>query len=116
MYTPVRIQRSRKEKQQSPNLLPIVYCGRPTKWGNPFKVSGEPGHWFVLNSSNEPLYSFDEKNQAIDECINLYEDYIKNEISLKILNVLDLKNKNLSCWCKLECKCHTDVLLKLANK
>ncbi len=35
---PVRVQRSRQEKQSSPNGLEIKYCGRPTKWGNPFRV------------------------------------------------------------------------------
>ncbi len=39
---PVRIQRSRKEKQQ----VKAKYCGRPGKYGNPFKV-GEyvPKEW-----------------------------------------------------------------------
>ena len=36
---PVRVQRSRKTKQVSPNGLPIVYVGRPTKWGNPFRAT-----------------------------------------------------------------------------
>ena len=35
---PVRVQRSRQHKQVSPNGLPIIYVGRPTKFGNPFKV------------------------------------------------------------------------------
>ena len=50
--TPVRLQRSRKHKQISPNGLPIIYVGRPTKWGNPFKVTGEDGHWFVMSDGN----------------------------------------------------------------
>lgn len=38
---PIRVQRSRRHKQVSPNGYPVVYVGRPTKWGNPFKVGGK---------------------------------------------------------------------------
>ncbi len=113
---PVRIQRSRTSKQVSPNGLPIVYAGRPGKWGNPFKVVGEDGHWFVVNENDEPLMTFDKKEDAIDFCIENYEDYINREHNLGIVNLSDLKNKNISCWCRLDHKCHVDVLLKLANE
>jgi hypothetical protein len=113
---PVRIQRSRTSKQVSPNGLPIVYVGRPSKWGNPFKVVGEEGNWFIVNEENEPLVSFYDKKDAIDCCIENYKEYISHEHNLQIVNVFDLKGKNLSCWCKLDCKCHVDVLLKLANE
>jgi hypothetical protein len=112
---PVRIQRSRQHKQVSPNGLPIVYVGRPGKWGNPFSVSGQDGHWFVLNDNDEPLMTFEEKNDAIDFCIENYKDYILNEISLGTKNPFELKGKNLSCWCSIGCKCHADILLELAN-
>lgn len=39
--TPIRLQRSRQYKQVSPNGLPIVYVGRPGKYGNPFKIVGD---------------------------------------------------------------------------
>jgi len=112
---PVRIQRSRKHKQVSPNALPIQYVGRPTKWGNPFKVVGEKGHWFVVNENDEPLVTFNDKPDAIDFCVDNYKEYIKQEIKLGILNLDELKDKNLSCWCKIGERCHADVLLELAN-
>lgn len=41
---PVRVRRSRKAgfrlQDASPNGLPVVYVGRPTKWGNPFDGAG----------------------------------------------------------------------------
>ena len=114
--TPIRIQRSRKHKQESPNGLPIVYVGRPTKWGNPFKVTDQKGHWFVINDFDEPLMFFDEKNEAINFCIESYKDYMLNEIALQTKNIIELKGKNLSCWCKIGGLCHADILLELANK
>lgn len=89
---PVRIQRSRKHKQQSPNGLPIVYVGRPTKWGNPYKVG--------------------YKGLSVSDCINLYSIYAKK---IPLAELEKLKGKNLSCWCKIGEPCHADVLLELAN-
>lgn len=113
---PVRIQRSRLHKQISPNGLPIVYVGRPGKWGNPFKITGENGHWFMVNENDEPLITFQTKGEAIDCCVECYKEYISHEHNLGIVNVFDLKNKNLSCWCPLNCKCHADILLEIANR
>ena len=113
---PVRIQRSRQHKQVSPNGLPIVYVGRPGKWGNPFKVVGEVGHWFVLDIDDFPVVTFYEKENAIDCAIEYFKDYIERKIHFKTLNIKELKSKNLSCWCKIGEPCHADVLLELANK
>lgn len=113
---PVRIQRNRQSKQVSPNGLPIIYVGRPWKWGNPFRVTGKKGRWFVIGDDGFSLVTFNEKNEAIDFCVENYKEYILHEHNLGIVNVIDLKGKNLSCWCPMDCKCHADVLLELANK
>lgn len=113
---PVRIQRSRQHKQESPNGLPIKYVGRPTRWGNPFKITGQKGHWFVINDFDDPLLTFDQKSDAIDFCVDNYKYYILNEIKLGILNLNELKGKNLSCWCNIGERCHVDVLLELITK
>jgi len=91
---PVRLQRKRVKgfKLESPNGLPIIYVGRPTKYGNPFSIE-EYGREKALDlfefnlRANETLY-----NQA-----------------------LELKGKNLACFCSLSEKCHADVLLEIAN-
>ena len=57
----IRIQRSRQHKQQSPNGLPIVYVGRPTKWGNPF----------ILNDFD------DNFGGQVKVIIQKYSDWIK---------------------------------------
>ena len=112
----IRIQRSRQHKQVSPNALPIQYVGRPSKWGNPFRITGQKGHWFVVNENDEPLVTFDDKKDAIDFCVDNYKEYITHEIKLGILNLNELQGKNLSCWCKIGERCHVDTLLELINK
>lgn len=96
MITPIRIQRSRQQKQVSPNGLPIVYVGRPGKWGNPY-ITG------------------DASGLSIDQAISLYEKFVEDwNLKEEIKN--ELKGKNLSCWCPLTHRCHADVLLKIANQ
>ena len=99
---PVRIQRSRKHKQISPNGLPIVYVGRPTKYGNPYKEGD-------INDVG--------KTVTRDMAIEYYRYYLVRKYKEALPEFLKpLKGKNLSCWCPLDCKCHADVLLELANK
>jgi len=113
MIKPVRIQRSRQHKQVSPNGLPIVYVGRPTKWGNPFKVGDN-------NVEHIDTESYDFVDivtiKSVAECIEEYEEYIKEQIEEENLDINELAGKNLSCWCKIGEPCHADILLKLANK
>ena len=114
---PVRIQRSRQHKQISPNSLPIVYVGRPTKCGNPYKVVGQEGHWFVFDTEiNSAILTFDNKDSALDCCLELYKEYISHKHNSSKINLDELKGKNLSCWCSLNDKCHIDVLLKLISE
>lgn len=111
---PIRIQRSRQYKQVSPNGLPIIYIGRPSKWGNPFKV-GEP----IWNPEDEDKMSLiTPKN--INECVELFRVYIEKGITRSYTwmykDLHELKGKNLSCWCKIGEPCHADILLEIANK
>lgn len=88
-----RIQRKRiKGWRMPPNT---VYVGRPTKWGNPYKI-GELG---LLT------------REAV---LNAYEMWVKMKIHEDDSHFLDpLKGKDLACWCPLDKPCHVDVLLKL---
>jgi len=58
MKKPIRIQRSRQHKMVSPNGLPIVYVGRPSKWGNPYKI--KKSKWGLVYQDNyaflKPVY------------------------------------------------------------
>ena len=90
---PVRIVRSRKVKQISPNGLPIIYVGRPTKWGNPVKVTDE----------------IDQEKAVIM--------YITSYLSQSYIEAAkrELRGKNLSCWCKEGTPCHANILIEIAN-
>ena len=70
-----------------------VHIGRPSKWGNPFKIGA--------------FYSR-------TDVIALYEGYLQSSPQL-IAALTELKGKDLACWCA-PLPCHGDVLLRLANK
>lgn len=69
-----------------------VYVGRPTKWGNPFKVERE-----------------DQREAAI----RMYERHLGNQLILDPHFLDPLIGKDLACWCPLNKACHADVLLEI---
>ncbi|MCK9281335.1 MAG: DUF4326 domain-containing protein [Melioribacteraceae bacterium] len=125
---PIRIQRLRKKgfnlQKASPNGLPVVYVGRPTKWGNPIKLDNgmiyiDAGYrrkildpWVYYNLGN------------IDDVLHLYWHILKGtqfqiadlqywSDKFKENNIEELRGKNLACWCSISSKCHADVILDL---
>jgi len=122
---PVRVQRLRKKgfklQDASPNGLPVVYVGRPTKWGNPFRVGVNYRNtaWLVCMYHDMPFEQFNkEKMQGItpkdiNECIELYRLHLKTRIRMwGDAELQELKGKNLACFCSLSHPCHVDVLLE----
>lgn len=99
---PERIQRKRTKGWRMPENT--VYVGRPTRWGNPYTVG-----------SNGPYLSGYE--MTAQETVDLYESLQKSREKAGILEefILQLRGKNLACWCPLDKPCHADVLLRLAN-
>lgn len=127
---PIRIQRSRQYQQISPNGLPIVYAGRPGKWGNPFKLMGDMIYvdarhrrkilspWVLYyqtagHNTEDVIRLF--RDLMIDLNSHEVEEYIYERFRYMRDRIKDLRGKNLSCWCKLGEKCHADILLELAN-
>lgn len=81
-----------------------VYCGRPSKWDNPFVVFGH-------EYSSVGIDKFSR-----EEAIEKYREWITLGGGKHLLNDLhELKGKTLGCWCKPKA-CHCDILLELANK
>ena len=70
-----------------------VYCGRPSKFGNPF-VTGKDG--------------------TRTEVIEKFRIYLQNNKELKQAARDELRGKNLLCWCSPK-SCHCDILLIVAN-
>ena len=131
--TPIRIQRSRQHKQVSPNGLPIVYIGRPSKWGNQYRAVRDIVYEFCHNRTVLDKWTVKEvchsEEEAKRRAVELYQDDIYHYkthkdgfdsllITQAIIDGIksELKGKNLSCWCKIGEPCHGDVLLEIANK
>jgi len=90
---PKRIQRKRTKGWKMPENT--VYVGRPSKWGNPYPVeSDRSNEYFVLAR---------------------YRDHLRFAFMLTKV-VVELRGKNLACWCPIDRPCHADVLLELANR
>lgn len=91
---PIRIQRKRAKGWRLPPNT--VYVGRPTKWGNPYKVGGKCGPFM-----EDTITAFSAKHFYIGHALKLPHQ--------------ELRGKNLACWCALDQPCHADILLELAN-
>ena len=69
-----------------------VYIGRPSKWGNPYKIG---------------------RDGTRKEVLEKYREYIlNNEYLMSCLH--ELKGKRLGCWCKPKA-CHGDILAEMVN-
>lgn len=72
-----------------------VYVGRPSKWGNMFKIGPRGTRSVVVKAYRDWLWH--SHNGA-------FRQRVKEE----------LRGKDLVCWCAPK-PCHADVLLEVAN-
>lgn len=108
MTTPRRIQRQRTKGWRMP--ANAVYVGRPTRWGNPFRVGwqsrfSDADYWDAAKCVE--LFRF---SMCATDRPGIFTDFEITEIDLN-----PLRGKHLACWCPLDQPCHADVLLELAN-
>ena len=117
-----RIQRQRSKGWKMPENT--VKVTRPGKWGNPFRVGG----YFMVGDPDErpihpafrmawcesvaphPKFTLITDNAM---AVDFYRRLAANGYHKHSL--IELRGKNLACWCKLGEPCHADVLLELAN-
>lgn len=71
-----------------------IYVGRPSPFGNPFKMNSE-----------------EERNEVCDK----YEKYVNSNPQLIEKIKRELKGKHLVCYCAPK-RCHADTLLRIANE
>ncbi len=76
-----------------------IYVGRPSKWGNPFKI----GDLMIGIPMSREVVILRYKAMVL-------ATLLKNPHYLD-----ELKGKDLICWCA-PLPCHADVLLELANE
>jgi len=81
-----------------------VYVGRPSKWGNPFTIGAQAPYPYL-------------KGQLITRelSLSLFRDYLKVHPELVSTAKIELRGKDLVCWCA-PLPCHADIWLELANK
>jgi len=114
---PVRIQlRRTKGWRMPPNTVKVT---RPGPLGNPFTTAAaietgfatkETARAFVVEAFEEWLaggpggrdWWMGERSEAAHAAMRAA--------------LLNLRGKNLACWCRLDQPCHADVLLQIANK
>ncbi len=96
---PIRIQRKRTKGWKMPEGA--VYVGRPTKWGNLWRV----------RRGDAP--------SCATTILGWYRDWLLHRLKgwemVETPDLEPLRGKDLVCWCRLDQPCHADVLLELAN-
>jgi hypothetical protein len=134
--TPKRIQRKRTKGWRMPEGA--VYVGRPSKWGNPWRVFPQArtawdretpyGVWAVTDGVHVTLGSFVNRERARYWAVQGF----RRDLGELVDDVDELRGHDLACWCALcpehrdglplgvtcaACApCHADVLLELSNR
>ena len=120
--SPQRIQRQRTKGWTMP--AGVLYVGRPSRWGNPFR----PVVWGREDSialyRNAVLGIWSPKiliARGIHDSLaqRTYADHLAwsermGDHPLHMARA-HLAGLDLACWCPLDLPCHADVLLELAN-
>ena len=132
--TPKRIQRQRTKGWRMPEGA--VYVGRPTRWGNPFRVIrstccptvdviDDNGVTYVIDHDWAHAKNWSDVNRpgawkwARSEAVRLFAmDISQGWMPYPPLS--ELRGKDLVCWCPLflcgeYAPCHADVLISIAN-
>ena len=133
MSRPQRIQRRRTRGWRMPENT--IYTGRPTKWGNPFRVFGQneclysdASHrrtilspWIIF----DPDLDFRLHPATAEMAVRHYRMWVTGGFADSD-NVIpcpftlddirwELGGKDLACWCSLDQPCHVTVLLEIAH-
>lgn len=127
--SPQRVQRRRTKGSKMPEGA--IYVGRPTKYGNPFRIgglirdpgySGGPAHPYD-GPFGEGVYDGFEVRRVRDaaDATDLFAAYVEahDEWPPDVIR-RELGGRDLACWCPLPAPgepdhCHAAVLLSLAN-
>ncbi len=99
---PVRIQRKRSKGWRMPDGA--VYVGRPTRWGNPWRV----GEWSSTLGRTMDVTDAVARFSR-EHAVGGTRAWMNREWREQ------LSGKDLVCWCPLDQPCHADVLLEIAN-
>lgn len=111
---PQRIQRKRIKGWRMPPGA--VYVGRPTIWGNPWRVVDCGRHGIVVQDSVRNWYPSSHAVGHRFAVVQFRRWLNRSDFAKRLLRVETLRGRDLACWCPLDRPCHADVLLELANQ
>jgi len=110
-----RIQQRRTKGWRMP--ADAMSVGRPSKWGNPFKVGGQAGVEIVQDRADAVdrfrLLLEQDEGRAAPYPRHGELQRLSEMREWMIDHVDDLRGKVLACWCPLDQPCHADVLLDM---
>lgn len=113
MGEPVRVQRKRTKGWKMPDGA--VYVGRPTRFGNPFKV-GQDGSHDQCVALHRGWLTGTLPDHEIRQLFPRIAEWLINMRHPRLGAILrELPDKSVACFCPLDHSCHADVLLELAN-
>jgi len=116
----VRIQRRRTKGWRMPETA--KYVGRPTKWGNPFKVGEIAPHRHRSAAHPHDFYIDHHMIVTARQAAGLYRKIVEDPAEHQYIGYrpptvatirAELAGYDLVCWCPLDQPCHGDVLLDL---
>jgi hypothetical protein len=89
---PQRLQRQRTRGWRKP--VNAVYVGRPSRWGNPYRVG---------------------RDGTAAACVALFRARYAQNVRYRQEVQATLAGHDVLCWCAPGAPCHADVLLQWAN-
>lgn len=81
-----------------------MFVGRPTKWGNRFKVGDD-----IL------VDGVPKAKLTADMAVYLFRLWLNRDENLLRQVRAELRGHDLACFCPLDQQCHAAVLLQIAN-
>lgn len=122
MNQPARIQRRRTKGWRAPEHA--TYVGRPTRFGNPYRLVRQDNGWTVQfgdHGGGVGLFPSDaEARRYATEAFRVWIQQPGQADQLRLFRAL-LHGRDLTCWCPLPAEgepdhCHAAVLLSIANE
>lgn len=108
---PRRIQRKRAKGWRMP--AGAIYVGRPTRWGNPYRVGLAACSCRSAGECNHNSF----RVETAEDAVAAYRAWAGLWIPTRGrgAELFALRDHHLACWCSLAAPCHADVLLEMAN-
>jgi hypothetical protein len=135
-HAPKQVQMSRQRPWRAEHPDAVI-CDRRSRYGNPFRVIGTPGHggsvigpeWFEAKDEwGRPrrrdeyavYHSCSDYGLAVEHAVGLFDTLCQVRLRDSPRRfeawIAPLRGRDLACWCGPDQSCHCDVLLRIANR